>query len=141
MDMTTRTARCGCGRFEITVEGEPLDIPICHCDFCQRRTGSVFSVMSHFREEQVTAVNGDTKRYNGVEIGDDKNPVIVEGINYYFCTTCGSTMYADFVWPFDGRKRIAIQVGNFVDPEFPTPTVEYYPELRHRWVVSPVEGA
>jgi hypothetical protein len=29
-------------------------------------------------------------------------------------------------------------VGNFVDPGFPAPTNEFFTELRHHWVVSPV---
>src|SRR5262245_2080251 len=142
--MRRRTARCGCGRFEITIEGEPELVYICHCDFCQKRTGSVFSVGAYFTEGQVAAIRGDARHYNGLEVDGVGVAVdgIPEGVNFYFCTTCGSTVYWDLIWPHDGQKRIGIAVGNFVEPEFPTPTTENFTEFRHHWVVSPVpEGA
>jgi hypothetical protein len=35
---------------------------------------------------------------------------------------------------------LGIAVGNFVDPTFPTPTMEVHIEMRHGWV-APVVGA
>jgi hypothetical protein len=140
--MTIRTARCGCGRVEITVDGEPSLISLCHCDFCQKRSGSVLSVTAVFRREQVVAIDGEVKRYNGLEV-DGEGPVggSPEGINYYFCTTCGSTLYNESSdWRAPGEQIVGITVGNFVDPAFPAPTHEFFTELRHHWVVSPVRG-
>lgn len=50
--MTTRTAQCGCGRAKITVANEPVLVGACHCDFCQKRTGSLFGVQAYFSEGQ-----------------------------------------------------------------------------------------
>jgi hypothetical protein len=136
--MTTRAARCACGRVEITVEGEPALISLCHCDFCQKRSGSVLSVTAMYLPDQIVAIEGEMQRYNGLEVDGDGVDGIPEGINYYFCTTCGSTLYNEFFWPFTGEQRVGVTVGNFVDPEFPTPTNEFFTELRHHWVVSPV---
>jgi hypothetical protein len=66
--MTTRTARCACGRVEVTVEGEPGQVYVCHCDFCQRRAGNVFIASASFPEEQVISITGETQCYNGLEI-------------------------------------------------------------------------
>ena len=66
--MTTRTARCACGRVEVTVEGEPLMVYVCHCEFCQRRSGNVFIASAQFAEEQVISITGETGRYNGLEV-------------------------------------------------------------------------
>jgi hypothetical protein len=41
--MTTRHAACSCGQLQLTIEGEPLRISMCHCLACQRRTGAVIS--------------------------------------------------------------------------------------------------
>ena len=46
----TRTAQCGCGRVRISVDGEPLLVGACHCDFCQKRTGSIFAVQAYLSE-------------------------------------------------------------------------------------------
>ena len=109
----------------------------CHCDFCQKRTGSVMSVGAQFAADQITAVTGETKTYNGLEVDGVGGPNGV-GISYTFCATCGSTL----LWSFDvGESSITgIAVGNFVEQDLPAPTVEYYTATRHRWL-PPVRGA
>ena len=41
--MTTRRAVCSCGQLQLTIDGEPSRIAMCHCLECQRRTGAVIS--------------------------------------------------------------------------------------------------
>ena len=138
--MTTRTARCGCGRVEVTVEGEPTLVNTCHCDFCQKRSGSVFATNAHFGEDQVVAITGDTKIYNGLEIDGVGTPRSGLGIDYHFCTTCGSTVYWELAAPGTGSRTFLVAVGNFEDPDFPMPTVEVFTKFRQQWV-RPVPGA
>jgi hypothetical protein len=135
--MTSRTAQCACGRVEVTVEGEPLAVVTCHCDFCQKRTGSVLSVGAQFTPEQVVSISGETKTYNGLEI-DGVGALGGVSIDYTFCPTCGSTVFWNFA--FEEQSITGLAVGNFVDPDFPAPTVEFCTATRHHWV-SPVPGA
>ena len=138
--MTTRTARCACGRVEVTVEGEPGHVYVCHCDFCQRRSGNVFIASASFPEDQVIAITGETRCYNGLEI-DGVGPVgIPGGINYRFCAVCGSSVYFDMVYPTTGQRFFTIALGSFVDPVFRPPTTEYFTSFRHPWV-SPIPDA
>ena len=130
----TRTAECACGRVRVTVEGEPVLVAACHCDFCQRRTGSIVQVSAVFAEEHVS-IGGETSVFNGLEVngvgtsnGDE--------ISYNFCPTCGSTVF----WRFKDRPVVAVAVGSFADSEFPAPTIELHTPNRHSWI-SPVEGA
>jgi hypothetical protein len=97
---------------------------ICDCDFCQQRSGNVFVASAQFAEEQVVAISGETKCYNGLEVDGIGAPGVPDGINYRFCTTCGSALSWDYVWPFTGQRMVSIAVGNLVDSEFPIPTVE-----------------
>ena len=50
--MNTRRASCSCGQLQLTIEGEPSRIAMCHCLECQRRTGAVISNQARFRLEQ-----------------------------------------------------------------------------------------
>jgi hypothetical protein len=119
------------------VQDEPLAVSICHCDFCQKRTGSVFQVGARFAEEQIVEITGETRVYNGLEIDGVGARGADIGIDYHFCTTCGSTVY----WTMAGPPPLfALAVGNFVDPDFPVPAVEMYTTTRHHWV-PPVPGA
>jgi len=47
--MTTRRAACSCGQLQLTIEGEPSRISMCHCLECQRRTGAAISNQARFR--------------------------------------------------------------------------------------------
>lgn len=133
-----RTARCACGRVEVTVEGEPLLVLVCLCDFCQKRSGNIFIASAHFAGEKVIAISGETKVYNGLEADGVGAVGVPGGIDYHFCSTCGSTLY--WLFPHSGAGNIAIAVGNFVDADFPKPTTELFTKYRHGWV-SPVPGA
>lgn len=138
--MATRTARCACGRVEVTVEGDPLMVYVCHCQFCQRRSGNVFIASAQFSEEQVVSITGETTRYNGLELDGVGAVAIAEGINYYFCSTCGSTMYHHNVMPHTGRRIYAVSLGAFTDEVFSAPTTEFFTKHRHSWVPA-VAGA
>ena len=92
--MTTRTAQCGCGRVQVILRDEPFHVCACHCDFCQKRTGSVFAVQAYFTREQCVDIVGETKVYNGLEVdGVASEAGPAQTPNYHFCTTCGSTVY------------------------------------------------
>jgi hypothetical protein len=132
--MTTRTARCACGRVEVTVEGEPGHVYVCHCDFCQRRSGSVFIASASFPEDQVISITGETRCYNGLEVDGVGAVGIPGGINYRFCAVCGSSIYFDMVYPPIGQRFFIIALGSFVDAVFPAPTTEFFTNFRHPWV-------
>ena len=123
------------------MQGEPLRVVRCHCDFCQKRTGSLFSSAAHWAEENIVSLKGETTRYNGLEL-DGVNAVVPspEGITFHFCPTCGSTLYWDWRLEGEADRTVGVGVGNFVDPRFPMPTIEFCTTFRHDWI-SPVPGA
>jgi hypothetical protein len=53
-DALKRTAHCHCGSLHILCTGEPRKISMCHCDDCQRRTGSLFSIAVFYNADQIT---------------------------------------------------------------------------------------
>jgi hypothetical protein len=131
----TRRAECACGRVRVIVQHEPVAVVACHCEFCQKRTGSVFQVSAVFADPAGIEVTGDTKTFNGSEL-NGVGTTNGDEVSYHFCPTCGSTVF----WTFEGRPAVAIAVGSFADPEFPRPSAELHTPYRHGWV-PPVEGA
>src|SRR5215472_14161170 len=81
--MTTRHATCSCGQLNLTIEGEPARISMCHCLECQRRTGAVISNQASFHREQITFAGKSTAWTRTAESGN--------AITFHFCPTCGST--------------------------------------------------
>ena len=132
----SRSARCACGRLTVTVDAEPAWVSTCHCDFCQRRTGSVVQVGAYYPADVGLEVTGETSVYNGLEV-DGVGDVGGNSVSYHFCPTCGSTVF----WVIDGPSAsVAIAVGNFDDPDFDPPVMEFHTHTRHHWV-PPVPGA
>ena len=121
--MNTRRASCSCGQLQLTIEGEPSRIAMCHCLECQRRTGAVISNQARFRLEQVSFAGKTTAWTRTAESGNV--------MTYHFCPICGSTVF----WEnegFPGHVTVAI-----ADPTFPAPTIAVWEETRHRWVSLP----
>jgi hypothetical protein len=118
---------------EVTVEGEPGQVYACHCDFCQRRSGSVFIASASFVEDQVKSITGETGCYNGLEVDGVGAPGVPGGINYRFCAVCGSSVYFDMIYPPTGQRFYAIALGSFADASFPTPTMELFTKFRPAW--------
>jgi hypothetical protein len=127
--MTKRLASCSCGQLKAEVTGDPVRISICHCLACQRRTGSVFGEQARFPRENVS-VSGASTVY--VRAGDEGTKA-----RFHFCPTCGATVYYELE---SLDAFLAIPVGAFADPGFPTPWVSVYEERMHRWVVPPPEA-
>lgn len=119
-------AACSCGQLTATPSEGPLRVSICHCLACQRRTGSVFGVQARFRKESVE-VKGRSSQY--VRVGDEGT-----SCTFHFCPDCGATVY---YLPQALEGFIAIPVGAFADPSFPTPRVSIYEERMHAWVGLP----
>ena len=127
--MPTRLASCSCGQLTAKVVGEPVRISICHCLACQRRTGSVFGAQARFPRDNVS-ISGVSTEY--VRVGDEGLRV-----TFHFCPQCGSTVY----YELQGLEELlAIPVGAFADPHFPTPRVSVYESRKHSWVVPPAEA-
>ena len=122
--MATRHAACSCGQLHVTVEGEPVRISMCHCLACQRRTGSAFGMQARFPAERVR-IEGRSTEY--VRISDDG-----EARSFHFCPECGATVYYS-----TDAELIAVPIGAFADPTFPSPTISVYESRRHPWVTVP----
>ena len=124
--MERRVASCSCGQLTVTVHGDPVRVSICHCLACQRRTGSVFGEQARFHREGAE-IKGESSTY--LRVGDSGGR-----ITFHFCPKCGSTVH----YMLDGRPElIAIPVGAFADPTFPSPRFSVYEDRKHSWVVVP----
>jgi hypothetical protein len=115
----------------VHVESEPVVVSACHCDFCQKRTGSAFGIQAYFPDDGRITVVGETTRYNGLET-DGVGAVTGVDASYYFCPTCGSTVF----WTFREPSIVGVAIGNFVEPSFPMPSIETSTGSRHHWIPS-----
>jgi hypothetical protein len=121
--MGVRRAVCSCGQLQLTVEGDPIRISMCHCLACQRRTGSAFAIQARFMSEHVR-IDGRSSDY--VRTSDDG-----EDRTFHFCPDCGATVFYSLSAVPD---VIAVPIGAFAEPSFPPPTVSVFESRRHPWL-------
>ena len=81
-----RTGGCICGNVRYSVTGEPKRITICHCTWCQRRTGSAFGVEVVFDESQINISGESLSSYQ--HISDESG----RWLEQHYCSTCGSNV-------------------------------------------------
>lgn len=100
-----------------------MRVSVCHCLNCQKRSGSAFAVQARWQIEQVT-LTGAVQEWKTV--GDSGHQA-----TFCFCPQCGSTV----AYTVDAMPGlIAIAVGAFADPNFPSPQYSVYEERKHAWV-------
>lgn len=119
----SKIAHCACGSLRAEVVGEPTLVAICHCEPCQRRTGSAFSFVAYYKKADVKTSGANTVFTRDGQEG--------RKLSNRFCPTCGTTVY----WEADFRPdEIGVAVGAFFDPHFPAPGPSVYEESKHHWV-------
>lgn len=123
-------ASCQCGKLTATVaDGAEAVTVMCHCQDCQRRSGSPFGTMAYFPKEAVTITGAPREFTRPTDAGNSYTTG--------FCPECGSTLYAKASrFP----ERTGVTVGAFANPAFPAPVRSVYEQSRHGWVIPP-EGA
>jgi hypothetical protein len=100
---------------------------MCHCDDCQRRTGSVFGIGAFFDRGAVSVVRGTPKTYT-------RDSASGRHVTFHFCGECGSTVFWE---PERAPQLIGVAVGAFADPAFPPPQQSAWTQNKHRWLGLP----
>ncbi len=77
---------CLCRAIRYLVKGNPQRGSVCHCTFCQRRTGSAFGFHAFFEEQNVEFTGGELTTYE--HRSDESN----HWLRLHFCKRCGTTV-------------------------------------------------
>jgi hypothetical protein len=111
MENTTRRHEggCVCGAVRYVTHGDPERVTICHCTWCQRRTGSAFGVEAVFKHENVS-LSGDTLQ-NYRHVSDESG----RWLDQHFCSRCGTNVGLTLEAVPEIRS---IAAGTFDDPSW-----------------------
>lgn len=82
--MTQHTGHCLCASVKYVISGEVTDAVVCHCEMCQRSSGSAFgaNIIVPTVQFQITEGQAQLSCY-------ESSP----GMLRYFCRICGSPIY------------------------------------------------
>ncbi len=73
-----------------------MAITACHCDFSQRRSGSVYPVSAYFLMDQKFDTAGETQVYNGLE-AEGVGHALGEGITSASARPSGTSLIRTFL--------------------------------------------
>lgn len=119
---------CLCGTIRYRVKGDPQQAYVCHCTFCQRRTGGAFAVIVWFAEQNVELTEGGLTTY---EHRVDENN---RWFRLHFCNRCGTTVMGTVERQ---SSRRLIMVGTFDDPNWVKPDRHIWTRSTQHWFVLP----
>jgi hypothetical protein len=81
------TGRCLCGQVTFSIASKPLKMGQCHCDDCQRSTGTGHASNVFFNKKQVN-IEGKLSTYDSTA---DSGAILSRS----FCPECGSRLFVE----------------------------------------------
>ena len=84
--MTEKTGGCVCGAVRFRTLAEPSRVTICHCAWCQRRTGTAFGTEVVFNVDEVEITGQHVTRYR--HVSDESG----RWLDVEFCAKCGTNL-------------------------------------------------
>jgi len=119
---------CLCGGIRYRVKGDPLRAYVCHCTFCQRKSGSAFATIVWFEEENVELTGDGLTTYE--HRSDESNHLFRLGS----CNRCGTTV----TWTNENRPGVRmITVGTLDEPNWVKIERHIWTRSAQHWVVIP----
>jgi hypothetical protein len=119
---------CLCGAVRYRVIGNQYVAGICHCTFCQRRTGSALGIVVYFDEKDVEITRGILNTY------EHRSDESHRWLRIEFCPTCGTTVTLRIERRPSAR---GIAGGTLDDPHWLTIPRHYWTRSAQQWMVYP----
>jgi hypothetical protein len=119
---------CACGALRYQLTAGPLIVHACHCQDCQRLTGSAFVINIWIERKFVEALRGVPKSFRlagGTGQGHD----------VYFCGKCGTYLWSRYHGaPGDA---LFVRAGTLDDPKAVKPDVHIFTRSKLPWLDLP----
>lgn len=116
---------CICGELRFSCNGAPSRVTLCHCLWCQRRTGTAFGAEAVYLRENVTITGSCEKVHR--HVSDESH----RWLDMHFCDCCGTNIGLTLEIKPEIRS---LPVGAFDDPSWFEESKEL--EIRHVYMRS-----
>lgn len=116
---------CLCGDVRYEIDGKPLLTALCHCEDCQKQTGSAFSVLVAVPRCSLWIEGEHMAAFESV--GASGHPV-----TRWFCSGCGSSVLSDVAITPD---LVWIRAGTLDDRSWLRPQMNIWCDSAQPWVL------
>jgi hypothetical protein len=118
------SGRCLCGAVSYHADAEPVATALCHCEDCQRQSGSPFS-LNVVVPRDAFVVEGEMASYEtiGTESGKPRQR--------RFCAGCGSPIVTEIS---EMPDVVVIKAGTLDDRSWLEPQLEVWSRSKQPWV-------
>ena len=118
---------CQCGKVRYRISAAPLATIACHCQDCQRQSGSAFGMSM--------VVPRDAFELLGAELGSFTRPADSGGtVECFFCPGCGTRIYHT---PSKLQETLNVKPGTLDDTSWLKPAAHAWVKRKHAWVEVP----
>ncbi|KAF5228140.1 hypothetical protein FANTH_14587 [Fusarium anthophilum] len=129
--MSAKQGGCMCDGVRYEVVGEPLEKNVCHCPWCKKLSGAVFTSQMMVLKENYKIIKGTPKHFS----------IEHKGVSYgnAFCPDCGATVYRS---TGSFPEVLVVKLGTLdklEDQTWAKPDREIYVSERVGWVPRFVE--
>lgn len=118
---------CACGTLRYHIRSEPMFVHCCHCEDCQRQTGTAFVLNALIEADRVELLSGEPRP--SAMPTDSGRPHRV-----FRCADCGTAVWSEY----GGLTALRfVRVGTLDEPARLPPDVHIYTRSKLPWVRLP----
>ena len=131
MEADAVKGRCACGAVRYRLASEPMFVHCCHCQDCQRETGSAFVLNALIETDRVERHFGDTVEGVAVPTESSRPHVI------HRCPACKVALWSHY----GGVQRLSPSCawGTLDKPADLPPNVHIYTRSKLPWIALPAD--
>ncbi|HXC27165.1 MAG TPA: GFA family protein [Stellaceae bacterium] len=125
------TGGCHCGHIKYEAEVDPATVRVCHCNDCQKLTGTAFRTNIASLPDTFRLTSGTPKTYLKTAESGNKRA-------HGFCPECGTPIYATS--PEPNPPSYGLRVGGIDQrKQFASPNVQIWCESAMPWSMDITE--
>ncbi|KAL5001078.1 Mss4-like protein [Aspergillus recurvatus] len=126
---------CLCGAVQYSRYGNPLSSVVCHCNSCQRFSGSAFIANCWYTEQNLKITRG----HDSIQTYHEQGTTSGQTMKRSFCKTCGSSLFQQTA-ELQKQNVISVASGTMDDRSDCQPCLEVWCVNRRGWVALEHQG-
>ncbi|KAI9926600.1 hypothetical protein ASPWEDRAFT_163282 [Aspergillus wentii DTO 134E9] len=131
---SSNSGSCLCGAVKYGLSDAPEVCYMCHCNSCQKVSGSAFTANCLYKRENLNIIQG----HGVIKTYSDQATFSGQALERSFCDTCGSNLFLQSKL-LGEMGMVAVPSGTIDDRTELRPKIEAWCQSRRSWL-SGVEG-